>query len=71
MFNDKDVQAKLRALVDMLVGYLKETNSPKTLQSHENVDGEAIVNDLGMLIPPFLCIEIKLLIFFYLLLIFR
>ncbi|POG62964.1 hypothetical protein GLOIN_2v1690751 [Rhizophagus irregularis DAOM 181602=DAOM 197198] len=33
----------------MLVGYLKETNSPKTLQSHENVDGEAIVNDLGKL----------------------
>lgn len=65
MFNDnQDVQAKLRALVDMLLEYLKETNSHKTLQSHENVDGEAIVNDLGMLIPPFLCIEIKLLIFF-------
>ncbi|GBC33680.2 cyclin-D1-binding protein 1 [Rhizophagus irregularis DAOM 181602=DAOM 197198] len=47
--SNSDVQAKLRALVDMLVGYLKETNSPKTLQSHENVDGEAIVNDLGKL----------------------
>ncbi|RGB29732.1 hypothetical protein C1646_712930 [Rhizophagus diaphanus] len=47
--SNSDVQAKLRALVDMLVGYLKETNNPKTLQSHENVDGEAIVNDLGKL----------------------
>ncbi|GBB93612.1 hypothetical protein RclHR1_00220046 [Rhizophagus clarus] len=47
--SNSDVQTKLRALVDMLLGYLKETNSSQTLQSHENVDGEAIVNDLGKL----------------------
>jgi hypothetical protein len=41
----------------MLLGYLKEINSPQTLQSHENVDGEAIVNDLGTLISSFYALK--------------
>ncbi len=34
----------------MLYGYLKDINNDSTLQSFENVDGEVIINDLGMLI---------------------
>ncbi|CAI2173589.1 5081_t:CDS:2 [Funneliformis geosporum] len=44
-----DVQIKLRALVDMILGYLKDINNVPTVQSSENVDVEVIVNDLGKL----------------------
>ncbi|CAG8492023.1 3_t:CDS:2 [Funneliformis caledonium] len=47
--NNSDVQVNLRALVDMLLGYLKDIDNTPTLQSSEIVDVEAIVNDLGKL----------------------
>ncbi|RIA83548.1 Grap2 and cyclin-D-interacting-domain-containing protein [Glomus cerebriforme] len=46
---NSDVQTKLRALVDVLLGYLKDVNNTKSLKSSENIDCEAVLNDLGKL----------------------
>ncbi|CAG8509667.1 8128_t:CDS:2, partial [Racocetra persica] len=43
------VQAKLRGLVDMLLGYLKDIKNPPVLQNSPNFDGTIIKNELGKL----------------------
>ncbi|CAG8536985.1 17931_t:CDS:2 [Cetraspora pellucida] len=45
----KNVQAKLRGLVDMLLGYLKDIKNPPVLQNSLNFDGTIIKNELGKL----------------------
>lgn len=45
----KDVQAKLRGLVDMLLGCLKDIKNPLIIQNSLNFDATIIKNELGKL----------------------
>ncbi|CAG8610326.1 16217_t:CDS:2, partial [Dentiscutata heterogama] len=49
MASNADVQAKLRGLVDTLLGCLKDIKNPPVLQNSLNFDATIIKNELGKL----------------------